>query len=259
MPAAPDYAPSLAASGRRRPPQRATPKNSRLGFFGTPSGRTLAKRHSARRTAPGYRACGYKTASSRPKWLNRDPIGENGGLNLYAYAGNNPISGIDPLGLSVSWSSNADKQAVIATIGYLKQSPSFNAAWQQLINSSTNYVIGSDIPPPGFPLGDFQPGVNAIVFDPILGRQFSDGTEYPAFTFAHEVQHAIDSDNGVLNQKEDCPSKQNKAPYYAPNQAEIDAQNFKVKVANEIGGYANVQYLGPNWDPVVVPSPVPPK
>ena len=99
MPAAPDYAPSLAASGRRRPPQRATFKNSRLGFFGAPSGRTLAKRRSACRTAPGYRRCGYKTASGRPEWLSRDPMGEYGGLNLYGYVRDNPVNMRDPLGL----------------------------------------------------------------------------------------------------------------------------------------------------------------
>ena len=33
------------------------------------------------------------------RWLNRDPIGELGGLNLYTYVGNGPINWIDPFGL----------------------------------------------------------------------------------------------------------------------------------------------------------------
>jgi len=33
------------------------------------------------------------------RWLSRDPIGENGGLNLYGYVGNNPVNLLDPLGL----------------------------------------------------------------------------------------------------------------------------------------------------------------
>ena len=32
-------------------------------------------------------------------WLSRDPIGEAGGINLYAYVGNDPVNAIDPLGL----------------------------------------------------------------------------------------------------------------------------------------------------------------
>lgn len=35
------------------------------------------------------------------RWLNQDPIGELGGLNLYDYVGNNPVNWIDSLGLRV--------------------------------------------------------------------------------------------------------------------------------------------------------------
>jgi RHS repeat-associated protein len=35
------------------------------------------------------------------RWLSEDPIQENGGINLYGYVGNEPIGGIDPLGLDI--------------------------------------------------------------------------------------------------------------------------------------------------------------
>ncbi len=34
------------------------------------------------------------------RWLNRDPIGEAGGINLYGYMGANPPNGIDPWGFA---------------------------------------------------------------------------------------------------------------------------------------------------------------
>ncbi len=35
----------------------------------------------------------------RGRWLNRDPLGEQGGVNLYAFCMNDPINAFDPLGL----------------------------------------------------------------------------------------------------------------------------------------------------------------
>lgn len=34
------------------------------------------------------------------RWLSRDPLGEAGGINLYAYCGNDPVNRHDPLGLT---------------------------------------------------------------------------------------------------------------------------------------------------------------
>src|SRR5277367_4329804 len=46
-----------------------------------------------------YRA--YDPNSGR--WLSRDPIAEQGGINLYAYVRENPLNMIDYLGLEGTW------------------------------------------------------------------------------------------------------------------------------------------------------------
>lgn len=44
-----------------------------------------------------YRAYDPRAA----RWLSRDPIAENGGLNLYGYVRGNPVNATDPIGLDV--------------------------------------------------------------------------------------------------------------------------------------------------------------
>lgn len=60
------------------------------GHFQVPDGSTLL--------AP-FRAYSPKLA----RWLSHDPLGEAGGLNLYAYVELDPINRMDPLGLFPSW------------------------------------------------------------------------------------------------------------------------------------------------------------
>ncbi|MEN8215459.1 MAG: RHS repeat-associated core domain-containing protein [Pseudomonadota bacterium] len=49
---------------------------------------------------PGLVDFGYRFyVAEIGRWLTRDPIGVEGGVNLYVYVANNPINVIDPLGL----------------------------------------------------------------------------------------------------------------------------------------------------------------
>jgi hypothetical protein len=48
-------------------------------------------------------------------WLNHDPIGERGGVNLYVFAGNNPINRLDIFGLCTEAIGKNGKPRIIFT------------------------------------------------------------------------------------------------------------------------------------------------
>ena len=75
------------------------PKTRVRGFRRHASGRLSRRGRSRSMFTPGSRTCAYKTASGLGKWLSRDPIGERGGINLYAFLNNNVLNNEDRLGL----------------------------------------------------------------------------------------------------------------------------------------------------------------
>jgi uncharacterized protein RhaS with RHS repeats len=53
------------------------------------------------KTATGSNGCDYENAPGLQRWPNRDPLQERGGINLYGFVRNNPISNLDRDGLDV--------------------------------------------------------------------------------------------------------------------------------------------------------------
>jgi RHS repeat-associated protein len=85
------FAPTRATSSRKTRARNLCP---------TASGRLSRQRRVRPIITPGLRACAYETASGQRQWLNRDPLRERGGLNLYRFVLNDPLNFTDSDGMS---------------------------------------------------------------------------------------------------------------------------------------------------------------
>ena len=64
-----------------------------------PSGRSVRRSRRACWPAKTSRICRYGIPQGHPVWLNRDPIFERGGVNIYMFVRNAPVSLMDYFGL----------------------------------------------------------------------------------------------------------------------------------------------------------------
>ena len=80
------------------------------------------------------------------RYVSADPIGQYGGVNLYAYAGNDPLNWFDPFGLTEGSASNKAKRKAVAS-------------WAAAQNKSTSFSYG----------GSYSPGYS---YDASFGPQY---------------------------------------------------------------------------------------
>jgi RHS repeat-associated protein len=121
------------------------------------------------------------------RFVNRDPLAENGGLNLYGYCGNNPVSLVDNFGLWPCWLQNlwseffgSDESSVSDDTIF----PPINPYLQNLENSpffNPNTPIDPLTDPSNFslndgPLGDLSiDGFNTFLMTIGIGGVFGAG------------------------------------------------------------------------------------
>src|SRR5947209_8714794 len=76
------------------------------------------------------------------RWVSRDPIAESGGMNLYAYIGNDPLNGADALGLDGfgTWITGTAQSAATWITGTAQSAATWIAGTAQ---SAATWIAGT--------------------------------------------------------------------------------------------------------------------
>ena len=97
-------------------------------------------------------------------WPNRDPLQEQGGINLYGFVNNSPVNSIDPLGLAVG------------TVSILNWSPIVTDSWY---NHVRGWLYGASWSPPSG--GDWDQPCNCKPCQKVIWTQdvaFGKGSQF---------------------------------------------------------------------------------
>jgi RHS repeat-associated protein len=149
----------------------------------------------------GYRFCNPLLG----RWINRDPIEESGGGNLYMHTANDPANTIDILGLKIDiYGSETRKNNVRKQLELLKKiHPNLNMIIDHLERSKREHTIrGFSAMETREGTGPYNRGVgitkreSVTVYDPSSNLFVSNATIPPEAVLAHELQHAYDRDRG---------------------------------------------------------------
>jgi len=124
------------------------------------------------------------------RWLNRDPLGEEAGLNRYGYVANDPVLVRDPLGLELEFPKGYDPGPLME---YLMKSPSATYFLEKLASPSTPKVRVVFTTTYDFNYADYYaPDGRYIYWNPNAYLSFGSlGKNSPEMCFMHEGIHAL--------------------------------------------------------------------
>jgi RHS repeat-associated protein len=121
---------------------------------------------------------GYRFyAADLGRWLSPDPLGEAGGVNLYAFAANDAVNRIDILGLSCSFGSVSEAALKGAVVGYIK-----TMAAKKLVTAGVKIVASQVVPVVGQVAGGLMTAWEVYSF----GR-----TVYMVYTDADRIKETL--------------------------------------------------------------------
>jgi RHS repeat-associated protein len=155
------------------------------------------------------------------RWLSRDPIGEEGGINLYGYVGGNPLRWIDVLGLDPGdLFKSADDAAWDAAMYARKQPIKIKEyggwVYQQGNCWTYNFIVGKD---------------TAIDVSQLLGIKPSEGNRriwhtHPPLYGTHEPDIFSPADEAVARREGSMYlyTPQNELKLFDPNSSDFSPQ-----------------------------------
>jgi RHS repeat-associated protein len=171
---------------------------------------------------------------STGRWLNRDPIGENGGENLYGFVYNSSLLWVDPSGLKLI---GLDKQSKADIEKVRNGSDTGRKNVEQLEKSKNTHSVRTQSGPGGNQtVGDQENeskeggACTNTNYDPNGQNGWSGDT-----ALSHELQHAADKDSGKMEQKDAAGNRPDKDGNGYPDSEDraVAAQNAHSLGKNE--------------------------
>jgi RHS repeat-associated protein len=186
------------------------------------------------------------------RWLNADPIGLAGGLNLYGYVGNNPIGFVDPLGLFLGTPLSAGEWFGSALGGAGK---GLFYAGEGLVTAP--YRLGQGVVSGYEQIGGF---IGDSIIDPgQLGRDLGNMQAHPLDTLESEIQVAREM-AALAAQNVECKARSSEGrgelwgdlafAVFAGGAADAPDFNIKIDVHgphHTFGDFGQLSHVQANW------------